>query len=359
MAPALSDWPFFGWSDDVRQGLARALERGPAALATIVGVEGGGPRPVGAQMVIGDGVVEGYLSGGCIEADIARHAQAVLADGRPLTLVYGQGSPWPDIRLPCGARLEIFLEALAPGDAAAARLVATLADRRPAWWMSDGWLRACLDAPPAKMLWPAQVVRPFAPLPRLVVVGGDPIALAIAQLGLLSGFDTHLVRAKGPLQGPGLAGLAYHRGEPLEAFAAIGGLDAWTHLAVCSHDADADHPVLLAALASPAAYVGVLGARRRLGPRLAALEAAGLEASALARLRAPIGLPLGGKAPFEVAIAVLAEIVAERHASAPALSIARGRQPEPADRVAYPPAEWPALATAPHLAFDQNPGRRP
>ena len=90
------------------------------------------------------------------------------------------------------------------------------------------------------------------------------------------------------------------------------GLDPWTAVAVATHDADLDHAALARALPSAAFYVGALGARRRLPDRQAWLAAAGLSAADIARLRAPIGLDTGGKAPWEVAIAVLAEITAER-----------------------------------------------
>jgi xanthine dehydrogenase accessory factor len=91
------------------------------------------------------------------------------------------------------------------------------------------------------------------------------------------------------------------------------GLDAWTAVAVCGHDEEVDHQALLAALPSAAPYVGLLGARRRLGERLDACGRPGHRARPLAKLRAPIGLDLGGKAPFEVAVAVIGEIMAARH----------------------------------------------
>ena len=83
-------------------------------------------------------------------------------------------------------------------------------------------------------------------------------------------------------------------------------------MAVATHDWDTDQDALLTALPSAASYVGVLGARRRLPERLARLRAAGIDEKALERLRAPIGLDLGGKAPWEVAISVIAQIIAER-----------------------------------------------
>src|SRR5207253_301473 len=87
--------------------------------------------------------------------------------------------------------------------------------------------------------------------------------------------------------GRGRAGVAYRREEPAEALAAVG-LDPWTHVAVATHDLDTDRAALKAALPSDAAYVGLLGARRRLAGRLDELEAEGMPTAAIARLHAPI-----------------------------------------------------------------------
>ena len=257
------------------------------------------------------GFVAGYFSGGCVESDVADHAYACLADGNPRTLVYGEGSPWPDIQLLCGARIEIFLERVAPDDRALAELLDAHRDRRPVVWVSDGVARECAeDLSP----WPeAQVVRHHEPTPRLIVVGGDPTALAIAQLGAQSELETTLVRPKGPQQGPPIPGVGYSRAEPAEAFAAIG-VDPWTSIAIATHDLETDRAALRAALPSAAAYVGLLGARRRIADRLAPLRAEGAPESAFAKLRAPIGLDIGGKAPWEVAVSVIGEIMALRYA---------------------------------------------
>jgi xanthine dehydrogenase accessory factor len=308
----LPEWPLFGLPDDVRPALRRAREAGfPAVLATLVSVEGGGPRPEGTQMVFAQGIVAGCFSGGCVESDVAGHAAACLADGTPRTLVYGEGSPWPDIRLLCGARIEIFLERVATDDAAVAELLAAEQERWPAVWVSDGATRACAaEVEP----WPeARVVRHHEPSPRLIVVGSDPTALAIAQLGAQAGFGTTLVRPKGPEAPPPLTGVGYSRSEPGEALAALD-IDPWTSVAIATHDSDTDHAALKAALPSPAGYVGLLGARRRLADRLARLRADGIAEGALARLHAPIGLDIGGKAPWEVAVSVIGEILAVRYA---------------------------------------------
>jgi xanthine dehydrogenase accessory factor len=304
----------FGLPEDVRPALRQARAAGrPLALATLVAVDGGGPRPAGTQMVFAEDIVCGYFSGGCVESDVADHAFACLDDGEPRTLVYGEGSPWPDIRLLCGARIEIFVERVAPDDFALAELLAAEADRRPIRWVSDGFARACAaELEP----WPeARVEKRYAPKARLVVVGSDPTALAIAQLGAQAEFETTLVRPKGPETPPPLAGVAYLRQEPAAALAAVG-LDPWTAVAIATHDSETDHSALLAALPSQAGYVGLLGARRRLPERLARLRAEGISEAAIARLAAPIGLDIGGKAPWEVAVSVIGEILTQRYARA-------------------------------------------
>ncbi len=281
-------------------------------LATLTAVIGGGPRPPGAQMLIGSDGVCGFLSGGCIEADIVAHAEAVLATGQPQRLIYGAGGPFTDIRLVCGGRLEVLVERLRAGDRAVTRLLELGAARRPALWVSDGAQRACWAADEtavAAEAGGALVGLRYDPPRRMVVVGGDPTAMAIAHLAALSGFESWLVRPKGPEAPPPLPGVRYDRRPADIALEGIG-LDRWTCVAVATHDLELDETALVVALRSSAPYVGALGARRRLPERLARLRHLGLTDRDLERLRAPIGLDLGGKAPFEIAVAVLAEVLA-------------------------------------------------
>lgn len=311
MREALPEWPLFGMADDVRPALRQAQQgKTPLALATLTSVEGGGPRPPGTQMVFADGVVAGYFSGGCVESDVADHALACLADGTPRRLIYGAGSPWPDIQLLCGARIEIFVERVASDDPALAELLKAQDERRSVVWVSDGVKRLCATS---VQPWDGAIVQVYDPTPRLVVFGADPTALAIASLGAQSGFETTLVRPKGPQAPPPLPGVAYRRDEPQAALAAIG-TDAWTAIAIATHNLDLDQEALAAALPSAAGYVGLLGARKRLPERLAPLRAAGFPEARLQQLHAPIGLDIGGKAPWEVALSVIGEIVALRHA---------------------------------------------
>ncbi len=316
MSLQLPDWPAFGLADDIRPALAKTLAAGrPAALATLRAAVGGAPRPPGAQMLVSEAALCGFLSGGCVEGDILLHAQACLDDGAPRRLIYGEGGP-PDIRLLCGARIEVLVERIPPGDEAAATLLDLSKRRIPALWATDGERRACRSAQggPPSGAW--ALVRRYDPQPRLVVVGGDPTAMAIATLAVSMGAETHLVRPRGPETPPPTPSVVYHRGPPERALDSVP-LDAWTHVAVATHDLEVDEAALIAALGSSAAYVGVLGARRRIPERRARLSARGVTPEQLARLHAPIGLDLGGKAPFEIAVAVMAEITAALHAEAP------------------------------------------
>lgn len=311
------DWPQGGLDDDVRPALASLAAAGtPFALATIHAADGG-PRPVGSQVVVADGRagegVWGFLSGGCVDADVARQGREVLASWAPRRVTYGHGSPFFDIRLPCGGRIDLLVEPVAPDDAAMGALVAAARMRQAVRYQSDGTVRRVVGPTTASGAW--LVDRLHEPAQRLVVVGGDPFALAIAAAGRHQGWEVTLVRPNGPAAPPPLD-VAY-RTEAAEAALAALAPDPWTAVAVATHDADVDERACLAALGSAAGYVGLLGARRRLDGRRARLLALGARPSDLARLRAPIGLPIAARTPREVAVAVVAEIIERRPAPAP------------------------------------------
>lgn len=330
---ALGDWPAFGLDSDMRPRLAEAMAAGePSALVTLYAAEGPAPHGLGAQMLVRSRAASGFLSGGCIEGDVALHGRAVIEQGAARRLIYGRGGP-PDIRLLCGARIELMVEPVGASNPAAARLLDLAAARTPALWLSDGQARACLSpaddgaglAPQlraaldrarsqALVAGPdadaAAIYRRFDPQPRVVVVGADPTALAIATLALSMGWAAAVVRPKGPLEGPPIPGVSYWRASPADAFAALR-LDPWTAVAATSHDIEADGEALAAALPSAAGYVGVLGSRRRIPERLSGLREAGLDEAAIGRLRAPIGLPIAAQTPWEIAVAVLGEVVAQ------------------------------------------------
>ncbi len=328
-ADSVFDWPLFGLQDDIRPALAEAVAQGSSAvLATLYGVVGAAPRGVGAQMVFVEGKVSGFLSGGCIEADLAVHARRVLAQGRSNRLVYGDGGPM-DIRLPCGSRIDVLLEPILRDDIAVARLLQFGQERRPALWLTTGDEHVCVAADdiedlPARLRAvsnlaasqeqicgflhaPFAAYRSFAPRRRLVAIGADPIALAVVRLAAEIGFETTLVRPRGPDTCP-LPGVQYDRSEVRTAISACRP-DRWTAIAILTHDVEQEHAAITAALATNVGYVGVLGSRRRNPDRMARLAASNISDHDIERIHAPIGLPIGSKSPWEIAISVIAEIV--------------------------------------------------
>lgn len=307
-----ADWPTFGWQVDVRPALAEAQGEGRAVvLATLYRVEGSAPRGPGAQMLFDGDRATGYFSGDCIEGDVARHAAEVLASGEPRHLHYGLGSPWIDIRLRCGGALHIFVERIDADCAAARELLARGAARQVCVWRSDGIEPEVVNGAGPILTFeqePFRFTRRFDPAPRVIVSGGDPGALAMANLAMQAGFETILVRPGGPDAPPPFPVTRYLRGEPADALADIG-IDGWTAYVGATHEDHHDLGGCLTALRGKAAWVGMIGARSRSQGRLAALQAAGASEEELERLHLNPGNPALGKAPFQVATGVLAEVM--------------------------------------------------
>jgi len=306
------DWPVFGWADDIRPALADARVAGrPVALATLCKVEGSAPRGPGAQMLFDGSKASGYFSGDCIEGDVAGHAAEVLASGTPQLLHYGLGSPWIDIRLRCGGALYILVERIAADSAAAEELLECARERRSCRWSTDGIMQV-VEAGGGVLTEfsdaPLHLKRRYDPPRRLIVSGGDPGALAVAQLGAQARFETILIRPGGPETPPPFAVSQYLREEPADALPRLG-LDRWTAYVGATHEDHHDLGGCLYALQNGAGYVAMIGAKSRAQGRLGALEAAGASKAELERLHLSPGIAGLGKAPWEVATGIIAEVM--------------------------------------------------
>lgn len=303
----MSDWNTRAIVDDTRPLIAGLVGSGRHfALATIARAEDG-PRPVGTQMVITPTQAWGFLSGGCIEENVALHARELLVRGGSRWLVYGRGSPFIDMRLPCGGRIEILVEVVSPDDPAIRKLLYRWSQRLPAYWRSDGLIRACGDSLPIWTGHADSVQVTYWPRQRLAVVGIDPFALSIANMGQALGWQTVLIAPFGPSGVPPF-GLSCDRRAAGDAIRALQS-DQWTAIALATHDVDLDEEALLAAFETDVGYIGLLGSRRRLAVRSERLRARHVEEEAIARLHAPIGLAIGATTPREVAAGVIAEII--------------------------------------------------
>ncbi len=315
----MSPWRLAAPIDDIREALLAA----PAlperfAIATLVEVAGSAPRDVGAQMLVTEDEYWGFLSGGCIEADVARQAREAMAEGAPRMLRYGEGSPWIDIKLACGSGISVIVEPVSSDDPAIAALLTGWEQRHPVLWRSDGSTRSAIpsDEGHADAWDGARYTRLFTPPLRLVLIGEDGAALTAASLARGMGWEVVLIAPGGPDAAP-FADLDYTSSDPANALAAINP-DRWTAIAVLSHDREDDERGLAAGLRSEAFYVGAIGARVRLDARIARLRGHGVSEAAIARLNAPIGLYGFGKAPREVALSLVAEVAQAFHARATA-----------------------------------------
>lgn len=300
-------------ADDIRPLLLQTisgLDR--FAIATLVSVDGPSPRDVGAQMLITETKRWGFLSGGCVEDDVAGHGREAIATNSPRLLRYGEGSPWFDIKLACGAGISILVEPAQIDDPAVSTLLSGYRDRKPVLWRSDGETRAarfCAMPDPAVQSWDgSSFTALYEPPLRLVIIGSDATALALAGLALHLELETVLVDPGGPMDAP-FAGMGYLRSSTIETLP----LDSWTAIAVVTHDRDSDESMLAAALASDAFYVGAIGARSRLQSRVERLRQHGVSLADIERLRAPIGIHGLGKTPRDIALSILSEVKQDFH----------------------------------------------
>lgn len=294
------------------------------ALATVVGTWGSSPVPAGGQMAIAtDERFSGSVSGGCVEADVIVAAAEVRASGVPQLLRFGvtDETAWR-VGLPCGGTIEVLVERLLPASDLPLldRLLEARRARTPLAIRSrlDDGTRTILSpaasraigAPGAPVVREGEgaIVHIVRPPPRIVVVGATHIAQHLAALAAITGYEVTVVDPR-----PAFASDARWSGHspvvdwPASALAAIG-LDASTAVVALSHAANIDDEAILAAVASPAVYVGALGSTRNHARRSARLAAKGAMPDAIARIHAPIGLDIGARTPAEIALAILAEI---------------------------------------------------
>ena len=293
------------------------------ALATVIETWGSAPRPVGSQLVAdGAGNFAGSVSGGCVEAAVIAEAAAALADGRPRDLSYGVSneSAWA-VGLACGGKLRVYVE---PVDEALVQVLAAVIGQ-------VGERRSCLRPVPIGAVGRELVLagplldsagmglfttasgeifhQLYAPPPRLIIVGAVHIAQFLAPMARMAGFEVRLVDPRDAFASPArFPDFPIERTWPDEALNRLG-IDALTAVVTLTHDGKLDDPALLAALPSPAFHVAALGSRTTQAARLDRLRQAGLPAGAVARLRAPAGLPIGAATPSEIAVSILAEII--------------------------------------------------
>src|SRR5262245_11454964 len=330
--------------------------------AVVVRTFGSAPRPEGANLLYAsDGRIAGSVSGGCVEGAAAEEIERARRDGHARVIRYGisDEEAW-DVGLACGGTIDVLIEpAVRDATAAAAdelgRVVAIPlpADAPPPEFgrsepgdgeppsapvivtgqgIVEGSLgsqaadAALVDAARDALLRGTSrtveiegrsvFVEAFPVKPRLVVVGAVEVARSLVRLARELGYETVVIDGRAsfatPERFPPELVDRLIVGWPDEAADEIG-LGPDDAVAVLTHDVKFDEPAIVEALRRGCKYVGAVGSRKTQGDRRERLRAAGVSEDELARLRGPVGLDLGGRAPAETALAIMAEVVASRY----------------------------------------------
>jgi xanthine dehydrogenase accessory factor len=258
---------------DVIPLIARLKEAGESfCVATVVRTEHATSAKAGAKaVVLRDGAIKGFMGGSCVQRSIRETAATVLQEGKPrlirvkprdevVSAVDVDGTELHKSSCPSGGTVDIFIE-------------------------------------------------PMRPAPRLVVCGASPVAIAVADLGRRLGY-----RIVAAALADDLAAFAEEDQRVTGFDLAVVGVEADDFVVVATQGRR-DREALAAALGTPARYVAFVGSRRKAEVLKAQLAELGLAAARIARLKAPAGLDIHGIEPEEIALSILAEIVAFRRAA--------------------------------------------
>ncbi len=307
---------------------------GRVAIATVVDTWGSAPVPVGGQMAVAaDGNFQGSVSGGCIEGEIIMEAEDILAGGQPRRLTFGVAdeTAWR-AGLPCGGKVQVFVERIDAKDGGAAlldRAVAAgetrrglvvrthLADgRKEVFERSDANLpqdiagrfltaKSQLQETPDGDVFLHALVPPA----RILVIGATHIGQVLTQFARLAAYEVTVIDPRTAFASadrfPDVKLLTEW---PQDALPKVG-LDPYTAVVALAHVGHIDDEALKLAVQSDCLYIGALGSSRNHAKRVERLKAAGITDAQIARIKAPIGLDIGAQTPAEVALSVMAEIV--------------------------------------------------
>ena len=299
-----------------------------ALLATVVRTWGSSPRPVGSIMALAeDGAVVGSVSGGCIEDDlIDRHTRAfagaaagrAIPSGPPSFVKYGVTADEAHrFGLPCGGTLELLLE-YDPDAASLASLVAALEEgrlmRRTVSLVDGAVTQADALAPEELKVDATALVNTFGPEYRMLLIGAGQLTEYLATMALFSGFAVTVCDPREEYRGAWSVPAARLVSDMPDDVVTAFRPDRRSCVIALTHDPKLDDLALMEALHTEAFYVGAIGSRRNNEARhQRMIEHFGLTAADLQRLRGPIGVYIGSKTPPEIAVSIMAEVLAVKN----------------------------------------------
>jgi xanthine dehydrogenase accessory factor len=328
--------------DPVEIALKWDNEGREVALATVIVTWGSSPLPVGSQLVAdATGAFEGSVSGGCIEGAVITEAMEVIREGRAKRLFFGVSNEqaW-EVGLACGGEIEIYIEKLESNrdfykeirdlkkaqkplcvitdlDSGNKTLVRTddtesINKLAPPLQHEVSKALRSENSPTIQTESGAYFIQVFNPDPQLIIIGAVHIAGPLARMARLTGYRVVIID-------PRTAFATKERFPEMEIMVewpdeVMGkmSLHSSTAIVALTHDPKLDDPALKAALHSNVFYIGALGSRKTHESRRNRLMMEGFTEDQLVRIHGPIGLDINARTPAEIAVAIMAEITAER-----------------------------------------------
>ena len=287
-------------------------------LVTVIETWGSAPRPPGALLAMrGDGLVVGSVSGGCVEDDLinrVRHGERVAT---PSLVAYGvTKEEAARFGLPFGGNLRLVQEPLADASWIDEVLARTSRHELVARRLDVASGRVSIEAASRgeAFVFDGQTLRAlFGPRWRLLIIGAGQLSRAVAQMALALDFEVICCDPREEYHLTwDIAGTTFSKAMPDDLVIELQ-LDPHSAVVAVTHDPKLDDLALLEALKSPAFYVGALGSRGNTAKRRERLALFDLSADEIDRLHGPIGLHLGSRTPAEIALSILAEVVAVRN----------------------------------------------
>jgi len=289
------------------------------ALATVVQTWGSSPRPVGSWLAIReDGQVVGSVSGGCVEDDLIRRVQTeILTRTSPELVKYGVSKDEAlRFGLPCGGTLQLLveprpelaiLEAIMSGIKKRSIVLREVNVLTGQSTLSIGNRSTQFQFSNEKM----QTI--YGPRWRMFIIGAGQLSLCLASFALTSDFDITIIDPREEYaEGIGSDGIQFIQGMPDDVMQELG-VDSHTAIVALTHDPKIDDLALIDALQSEAFYIGALGSHTNTQKRKERLREFNLSTKQLERLHGPVGLAIGALTPPEIAVSIMAEVIAVKY----------------------------------------------
>lgn len=304
----------------VLQSAVTWLQAGhPVAIATIVQTWGSAPRPIGSWLAIRqDGQVAGSVSGGCVEDDLIRRVQSeILNRDTPEMVVYGVSQQEAArFGLPCGGTLRLLVEPkpeLVVLEKLLEQITAHQITRRTVNLSTGKSILKSGSRHDEFICTEHEITTTYGPRWRIIIIGAGQLSQYTADFALASDFEVVVIDPREEYaEGLNRSDITFIKGMPDDVLLEIG-VDSHTAIVALTHDPKLDDMALLEALRSPAFYVGALGSRKNTQKRKERLLEFDLTQEQLDRLYGPVGLYIGALTPPEIAVSILAEVIAVKY----------------------------------------------